>query len=714
MTPSVIRYPLDPTGTNRNNLVQGEVHQMVRRKVRVIAATYGAFYADSVQIVDTATGKALVRGTQFVASEMYNEPTARFGKEVCAILLITDTNVSDEVSIQYQAVGGPYSNSVKAIEQLIAALNIDDRPVSKDSIIDWPSEFPPSHHLHDVGDTYGWEYVVTALNRVLSAVQSGSTLKYDAIYAYIDMVTGHVSPEIVQKILDTVNAAMAAHLADPDPHHQYLTRAEALSLQPPNVKKPVNQTPAPGTPATGSQVTLILSQFYSLYGLTQQAAQFRLSRASDLSGALDVDVTVGAVSQYAVPSNLLANTTYYWSGRYQDTDGTWSAWSDITSFGTGNMLVNQPSIAAPLNGSDVITNGLTLTGSAFSTTGFADTHASTDWEIWTGPNGTGSRVFNSPGNSANKTSIAVAPGVLNNNVTYYPRVRYNGATLGASPWSAARSFNLKYPPFPTTFGEAFGGGYYAGDFVLNGATYVVLVAPKASGETTSVLSSSTNQYFGNDNDSVYDTNSLKAFGSAAANWVKALTIGGFTDWAIPAVNVMKMISTNLNPASANTPALFKTGGTEAMTIGGYWSSSPYDHVVDKSYTDPPTPIYQTQQKSYSDPRSFSYGPVGESVDYSSYIKCAQAESGPFNKSGPTFTPSGNTLNGERIGYYSASWTCTVYYDDQVLVGYTPGAYHQVLVNTYDALYISTVDSSVQVAAKATSLKVRAIRLVQKS
>jgi len=214
-TPNVIRYPLDPTGTNPDNLVSDEPHQMPARQIRAIATEYGAFYTESVTVVDAATNQPLVKGVQYYPAELYEVPTGMFGKEVCAIIMITDPSVSANVKITYQAVGGEYSRSVTAIIQQIEALNLDDRPVEWGSIINKPSEYPPSHHLHDLGDIYGFEYMVHALDRIRAAILMGDDVSHDTIYQYIDARDNYVIG-----LIQSQSDALAAHIADKNNPHE--------------------------------------------------------------------------------------------------------------------------------------------------------------------------------------------------------------------------------------------------------------------------------------------------------------------------------------------------------------------------------------------------------------------------------------------------------------------------------------------------------------
>lgn len=215
MTPLVIQYPLDPTGVNPNNLVQNEPHELIaNRTFRAIAPNYGAFFTESLQVFDAASGQQLTDGTngtvrQYYACEYYEQPSERYGKEICAIIMIVDPAVSNNVTINYQNLGGPYGTSAQAIIQMIEALGLDNRPVAWGDIIGVPSELPPSKHLHDVGDVYGFEYVVHALDRIRDAIEIGDQVSHDIIYAYIDAAIA-----AMQNTTDGIQAQLTAHVND--------------------------------------------------------------------------------------------------------------------------------------------------------------------------------------------------------------------------------------------------------------------------------------------------------------------------------------------------------------------------------------------------------------------------------------------------------------------------------------------------------------------
>ena len=165
---------------------------------------------------------------------------------------------------------------------------------------------------------------------------------------------------------------------------------------------------------------------------------------------------------------------------------------------------------------------------------------------------------------------------------------------------------------PTVIGEVYGGGFYAGKISTTGdgvATHYLIVSPKASGEGypkafgpyDSINTPTSNI------DGLANTASLAALGAnyVAAVFCKNLTIGGYTDWYLPARNELEVLYYNLKPsttANLTTPASgsnvnavspepistnytsgspaqtaagisFRTGETNAFSTIEYWSST---------------------------------------------------------------------------------------------------------------------------------------------
>ena len=225
------------------------------------------------------------------------------------------------------------------------------------------------------------------------------------------------------------------------------------------VATPVNVGPADGATAIGERPTLSASPFRSLYGVAQATAQFRVTR--DPSGATIVHDSgaLGAVQSYAVPGGALtANSSYFWQARYKDADGVWSAWSTPTGFSTGAVFayVARPMNIAPGDGSTSASTAPALQASAFSAAGGPDSHIASQWQVSVAPH-FAALIHDSGETAMGLTSQHVPAGMLGGQQTYYWRVRYKGAALGWSEWSAPTSFTtLAMPAAPTNTSPAAG------------------------------------------------------------------------------------------------------------------------------------------------------------------------------------------------------------------------------------------------------------------
>ena len=163
------------------------------------------------------------------------------------------------------------------------------------------------------------------------------------------------------------------------------------------------------------------------------------------------------------------------------------------------------------------------------------------------------------------------------------------------------------PPPPPAIGSAYGGGYYAGRINVSGTLYNLVVAPKASGENTSrswgisgVTTAQTSVIDGPTNTTVE-----AALGASyqAAKFCEDLTIGGYSDWYLPAKNELEVLyyflkptttanntgsGSNANavspepistdytsgsPAQTSAGIGFRTGETNAFASDYYWSST---------------------------------------------------------------------------------------------------------------------------------------------
>ena len=172
-----------------------------------------------------------------------------------------------------------------------------------------------------------------------------------------------------------------------------------------------------------------------------------------------------------------------------------------------------------------------------------------------------------------------------------------------------RSFVVNPESWPGNIGIAYGGGYFAGQINDGGTVYNLVVAPNASGSasgksyktTIGTIAGTTS-----DIDGYSNTSNLTGASTPAGEFCWALTIGGHSDWYLPATNEQEVVyyylkpTTDSNstsygsnpnavapePVSTNytsseppqtSASVFMTGNSEAFTASGsasyYWAST---------------------------------------------------------------------------------------------------------------------------------------------
>jgi hypothetical protein len=154
-------------------------------------------------------------------------------------------------------------------------------------------------------------------------------------------------------------------------------------------------------------------------------------------------------------------------------------------------------------------------------------------------------------------------------------------------------------------GDAAGGGFYAGQIGVSGvATHYLIVGPRSSAQGSYNWKNSNTNTTGTSSDIDGPTNSANMNNSAhpGAQFCEALTIGGFTDWYMPAKNELEICYFNLKPGTTSNTTVsginpnavparasnytggnpaqtsatsFQTSGAEAFSASGtyYWCST---------------------------------------------------------------------------------------------------------------------------------------------
>ena len=164
--------------------------------------------------------------------------------------------------------------------------------------------------------------------------------------------------------------------------------------------------------------------------------------------------------------------------------------------------------------------------------------------------------------------------------------------------------------FPTVIGQAYGGGFYAGQIgVSSVATHYLVVGPLSSADSSKQCKNANTAIPGADSviDGPQNTADMVADGSStvypAAHFCNDLVVGGFSDWYLPAKNEMEICYYNLkpntntnntgeginpnavpartsnytsgDPARTSAAAFISSSGAEAFGLETYWTSSEF-------------------------------------------------------------------------------------------------------------------------------------------
>lgn len=307
----------------------------------------------------------------------------------------------------------------------------------------------------------------------------------------------------------------------------------------PEIKTPINVSPANGATNIGNTPTITGSTYYSLYGVEMAAAQWQVSTVSNFSTTVvnTGDVAGTAVTYNVVSGALSTSTTYYWRVRYKGSSGVYSDWSAPTTFNTAssfNSFITTPT-PTPANFGDPLEGGF---------------YAGMIWnEVTTSATSlalaTGSQTFTVAVNM-DATPLFYSDQQIEVRSRANPNNRFIGTVTGAT--GTTLTVNVT---------SITGSGTFADWSIMS--RYRVIVSPKASGENASIAWKNANtagpvatQTL---NEGWRATEAMRLAGDStvypSAHWCRSLNIGGRTDWYLPARDEHELCWRNLKPVTDN-------------------------------------------------------------------------------------------------------------------------------------------------------------------
>jgi hypothetical protein len=385
-----------------------------------------------------------------------------------------------------------------------------------------------------------------------------------------------------------------------------------VAVQAAGVATPTNTSPADGAINIG-EAPILQSSAFVAFGLTDTHLASRWTLYQGGTQVHSSGWRTDALTSYTVPAGVVAaSMSYAWTVEHQGNSLGNSPASTATGFTTAatfNSYIATPT-ATPANFGDAFEGGFYV-GMYWDQV----TQSSSSKTL-----ATGTQAFAVPDMTA--APIVYAGQTLEVRSRANPSNKFIGTVTGAT--GTTLTLNVS---------SISGSGTFSDWSVMS--RYRSIDAPKASGEHAGIALKNTNTALPTACQTLTDgwgaTLAMVAAGDAttypAAHWARSLTIGGKTDWHIPARDVLELRWRNLKPVTnnnyvtANRPTAasfsyanngsygdtanthgtnnnssptgatytssvpaqtsataFRTGGAEAYEFGSayYWSSSDYN------------------------------------------------------------------------------------------------------------------------------------------
>lgn len=226
MIPLLLPLPLDWSGKSPHNRTKGEIHNLgpqAEMPYRIIVMEKGYFYTEDLHMMDSRGYTLTENDYQCIA---VNREIMDEGKKLaCAVILITNPDVSNLVRVSAQMVGGKYCVVNQAIIEMAANVIVGaNRRLYWKDITGKPDRWRPNGHLHALWEIFGFTEQTTSLKRITTAMDKIVAKDFEGLFKEFMLEFGEANAN-----LDDIEKRLTTHIADKnDPHDITATQ---LSLQ---------------------------------------------------------------------------------------------------------------------------------------------------------------------------------------------------------------------------------------------------------------------------------------------------------------------------------------------------------------------------------------------------------------------------------------------------------------------------------------------------
>ena len=315
---------------------------------------------------------------------------------------------------------------------------------------------------------------------------------------------------------------------------------------------------------------------------------------ASVAGNAPVNTVAPSVSGTATRGQTLSSTTGTWTGvptptfgyQWQRSGSNIGATSSTYTLVTADVGNTIRCVVTATNAVSAVSANSNATGSVAAQVPGAPTSVSATATAYN----TASVSFSAPADNggATITSYSVSGGGsgsgasspitvtgLSGSTSYTFTVTASNSA-GAGPASGASNSITTSAAPPSTIGQSYGGGYYAGSISTSEnsvATHYLIVGPRASASATGVSGTDLGKRYKNPYgqhtvddpgatsviDGLANSNSINNANHEAAQYCRGLTVGGYSDWYLPAKNELEVLYFNLKPDNGSNYTYTPTG-----------------------------------------------------------------------------------------------------------------------------------------------------------
>lgn len=206
-------YPLDLTGVSPANLVVDELHTVSEAQYRdyhFIVPDLAPFYVDNFRLKLSLNGveTVLTEDVHFSFALPYVTGTRVTGKQMYGAIVLHNLDQNGVLKNTYQTIGGDQVCDRIHVLSTLADKAYNPRTTVFDTITNLPTSFPPVPHYQDYDTMYGQEAVVTALNAIVNAIATNSSLTSANITEFLRAFGAGESNLYVKKAGDTLTGPL--------------------------------------------------------------------------------------------------------------------------------------------------------------------------------------------------------------------------------------------------------------------------------------------------------------------------------------------------------------------------------------------------------------------------------------------------------------------------------------------------------------------------